>query len=229
LDSKLLLVLNSLTYNHFWTQVLLLFGNNPLVRGGPVFFAFVLVWFAKPDPEHQIEILAGLVATMVATLTSVALQFLFTPHIRPFMNMALPINRAVADLGDLNLHRLSSFPSDSASLYFAVCMIVFLENRKLGIACFSWAFLTVGVCRVALGYHYPSDALGALVLGPGLVVISSRMRFIQTFCAVQIHRFHIPMPLLTAVTFLFLAEAYNQFFGVLNIFHIIRRIAGHSD
>lgn len=228
MDNKILLALNSLTYDHFYAEVLLLVGNNALIRGGPVFFAFVLVWFAKPDPEHQIKILFGLVATMLATITSVVLQFLFTPHTRPFMDTALPINTAVADLGDLGLHRLSSFPSDSAALYFAICTIIFLENRRLGIVSFVWAFLTVGVSRVALGYHYPSDVLGALVLGPGLVLISSRMRFAQTFCAEQIRRFPRAMPVLTALMFLFLAEAYNQFFGVLNILHVIRRIIGLS-
>jgi undecaprenyl-diphosphatase len=191
-----------------------------------VFFALVLVWFARPELEHQIKVLAGLVATMLATVLSVALQFLCTPHIRPFMNTALQINMKGVDLGDIGLHRLSSFPSDSASLYFAVCTIIFLENRKLGIACGIWAFLTVGVCRVALGYHYPSDILGALVLGPGLVLISCKIGFIQTFCAALVRRFHISMPVRTALMFLFLGEAYNQFFGVLGLSHVIRRISG---
>ena len=226
MDQKILLALNSLTYNHWWVKILPLFGNNALLRGGPVFFALVLVWFARSELEHQIKVLAGLVATMLATVISVALQFLFTPHIRPFMDTALPINTKTADLGDLGLHRLSSFPSDSASLYFAVCTIIFFENRKLGIACGIWAFLTVGVCRVALGYHYPSDILGALVLGPGLVVISSKIGFIQEFCAALVRRFHISIPVRTALMFLFLGEAYNQFLGVLGLAHIIRRIIG---
>jgi membrane-associated phospholipid phosphatase len=226
MDQKILLALNSLTYNHLWVEVLLLFGNNALLRGSPVFFSLVLVWFAQPELEHQIKILAGLVATMLATVISVALQFLFTPHIRPFMDTALSINTKAADLGDIGLHRLSSFPSDSASLYFAVCTIIFLENRKLGVACGIWAFLTVGLCRVALGYHYPSDILGALVLGPGLVLISSKIGFIQTFCAALVRRFHISMPVRTALMFLFLGEAYNQFLGVLGLAHVIRRIVG---
>jgi len=80
---------------------------------------------------------------------------------------------------------------------------------------------------VALGYHYPSDILGALVLGPGLVLISSEIGFIQTFCVAQIRRFHISMPVRTALMFLFLGEAYNQFFSVLGLAHVIRRIIGH--
>jgi membrane-associated phospholipid phosphatase len=227
-DQKILLTLNSLTYNHFWVNVLLLFGNNALLRGGPVFFALVFVWFTRSELEHQIKILAGLVATMLATIISVALQFPFTPHIRPFMDATLAINTKAADLGDLGLHRLSSFPSDSASLYFAVCTIIFFENRKLGIACGIWAFLTVGVCRVALGYHYPSDILGSLALGPGLVLIAYKTGFIQTFCAALVRRFHISMPVRTALMFLLLGEAYNQFFGVLGLAHVIHQIAGHS-
>jgi len=228
LDSKIVLWLNALTYNDVWAAIFLLMGNNALVRGGPVFFAFVLVWCSKPDPEHQVKILVGLVATMVATVSSVVLQFLFTPHIRPCLNSALPINQSVTDFSDLDLHRLSSFPSDSASLYFAICMIIFLENRKLGIVSFLWSILTVGVCRVALGYHYPTDIIGSLVLGPGLVLIASRMRVLQTYCTVQIRRFHISTPVLTAVMFLFLGDAYNEFLGILNFIHIIRHVTGLS-
>ncbi len=192
-----------------------------------MFFSLVLVWFARSELEHHIKVLAGLVATMLATVISVALQFLFTPHIRPFLDTALPINTKEADLGDLGLHRLSSFPSDSASLYFAICTIIFLENRKLGIVCGIWAFLTVGVCRVALGYHYPSDILGSFALGAGLVLISVKTGFIQTFGAALVRRLRISMPVRTALMFLLLGEAYNQFFGVLGLAHVIRQVAGH--
>lgn len=222
MDSKILLMLNSLTYNHVWAEVFLLFGNDALVRGGPVFFSLVLVWFAKAEPEHQLKILSGLVATMLATLTAVTLQFVVTPHVRPFLDSALPINTAGIDLGDVGLHRMSSFPSDSAALYFAVCTIIFLQNRKLGVVCGIWSFLTVGVCRVALGYHYPSDILGALILGSGYVLIFSKLDFVQ----MAFHRFHFSIPIRTALMFLFLGEAYNQFLGVFGIVHVTHKIYG---
>lgn len=225
MDRTILLTLNSLTENDFWFQLILLFGNNALLRGGPVFFALVLIWFARPKLSDQIKILIGLVATLLSTVISVALQFLFTPHIRPIFNTTLPLVTTDLDLGDIGLHRLSSFPSDTAALYFALCTVIFLENRKSGIVCGIWAFVTVGICRVAAGYHYPSDILGSLVLGPGLVLISAKIGFIETFCATLIRRFHISMPVLTALIFLFLAEAYNQFQSVLNLAPVIRRIA----
>jgi hypothetical protein len=65
-------------------------------------------------------------------------------------------------------------------------------------------------------------------LGPGLVLIAYKTGFIQTFCAALVRRFHISMPVRTALMFLLLGEAYNQFFGVLGLAHVIHQIAGHS-
>jgi undecaprenyl-diphosphatase len=58
----------------------------------------------------------------------------------------------------------SSFPSNSATVVFAVAVTVWLRNRSWG-----WPMLLLAVAfaysRVYAGVHYPGDVLGGFVLG----------------------------------------------------------------
>lgn len=57
----------------------------------------------------------------------------------------------------------ASFPSRHTDLAFAVAQSIFFANRKQGIIALSVAFL-VGLSRVFVGVHYPSDVgVGALL------------------------------------------------------------------
>jgi undecaprenyl-diphosphatase len=135
------------------------------------------------------------------------------------------MNRAIGiqdNIGDMQLHRLSSFPSDTASLYFAICMIIFLERKWAGIACALWATLTIGLCRVALGYHYPSDILGGALLGGGLVLLAVKFRPLQDWLVNGFVRLNIPANLSTAFMFVLMADAYGQFFGIMGVIHMLR-------
>lgn len=59
-----------------------------------------------------------------------------------------------------------SFPSGHALFFFALAIVVYLNNRKWG-----WVFfitsLIMGLARVAAGVHYPTDILGGIILGIG--------------------------------------------------------------
>jgi undecaprenyl-diphosphatase len=67
----------------------------------------------------------------------------------------------------------TSFPSDHATLAFAVAAVVFAWNRKWGSAMLVFAFLTA-FARVWTGLHYPGDVIGGAVLGAmtGSIVIA---------------------------------------------------------
>jgi undecaprenyl-diphosphatase len=57
-----------------------------------------------------------------------------------------------------------SFPSSHAAVAFAVAFLVFLHNKKYGVAFIFLAFL-VGLGRIYVGVHYPLDIMGGILVG----------------------------------------------------------------
>jgi undecaprenyl-diphosphatase len=86
-DRDLLLWLNSFAASHRYVWEL---ANNSLFRGFPVFFSLVALWFADDSRERRSRMLAGLVATCVATVLSVWIQFHLATHTRPLLDPAIP-------------------------------------------------------------------------------------------------------------------------------------------
>jgi undecaprenyl-diphosphatase len=154
--------------------------------------------------------LAGLMGTCVATCFSVWVQFHDVVHIRPLLDPALHL---AGFQGPGDFGRLSSFPSDTATLFFALSLVLFLEHRAAGAVAFAWSFLTVGIIRVAAGFHYPSDIAASFLLGPGCVLLFTQFRFPREWFERLLHRLEKHMALVEGLLYLFLADAYTQFLG----------------
>jgi membrane-associated phospholipid phosphatase len=121
-------------------------------------------------------------------------------------------------------NRQGSFPSDTATLYFSLAAVIFLENRLAGCLCFVWALAVAGVIRVASGWHYPSDILGALVLGPGCVYLCNKIPYLGTLFERALNLFESRIYVVHALLFVFLAGAYNLFQGLEQIGKGVARI-----
>lgn len=75
---------------------------------------------------------------------------------RPFAVSA--VNLLISKVAD------SSFPSTHTLLSFAPATIIFFKNSKLGMyALFIAGF--VGLSRIYVGVHYPSDVLAGMIIG----------------------------------------------------------------
>ena len=70
-----------------------------------------------------------------------------------------------------------SFPSDHATVAFAIAVSILLRTRRLGLVALAMA-ITVALSRVVVGTHYPSDVLAGALLGTlaALVVWSPPVR-----------------------------------------------------
>jgi undecaprenyl-diphosphatase len=197
-------------------------GENPLLRGIPVFFPLLLLWFGNASAERRSRILSGLLATCAAVGLSVAMQYLLQVHTRPVLDPTITLHMATQQWD-----HDSSFPSDTAMLYFALSMTIFLLNRRAGIAVFVWSLLSAGLCRVALGWHYPSDILGSLVIAPAVVVLFDKTAMIRDKIEALLESSQNRLDIVSAMLMLFIAEAYNLFPGlrslVVTFVRIIRK------
>lgn len=197
-------------------------GENPLLRGIPVFFPLLLLWFGSASAERRSRILGGLLATCAAVGLSVAMQYLLQVHTRPVLDPTITLSMATQQWD-----HDSSFPSDTAMLYFALSMTIFLLNRRAGIAVFLWSLLSAGLCRVALGWHYPSDILGSLVIAPAVVVLFDKTVMIRGKIEALLESSQNRLNIISAMLMLFIAEAYNLFPGlrslVVTFVRIIRK------
>lgn len=127
----------------------------------PLFaLAICALWFfARPggSPRLKIATASALIAAGVGLLTNQVIGSIWFRE-RPF----------VAHPGDTVLlaHRSAdpSFPSDHATAAFAIAFAVFFFSRRLG-ALFLAAATAIGVSRVLLGLHYPSDVAAGAVIG----------------------------------------------------------------
>lgn len=157
-DRELLLTLSSLVRadgpHPVWGMA-----NNALLRGFAIFFPLVALWFSGNSIKRRSRMLAGLLAACLATVLSIWLQFHVVTHTRPILDPALHLTNVDPDqIWD----RTASFPSDTATLFFALATVILLENRLVGLICFLWVAAIIAVPRVVFGWHYPSDIVGSL-------------------------------------------------------------------
>jgi undecaprenyl-diphosphatase len=212
-----------LATNQLFRIVVCNVGENPLIRNLPYFFPLLLHWFGNSTVERRSRILIGLAATCFAVFLSVSMQYVLHVHTRPVLDTTLHLYMQSSDWD----HQ-SSFPSDTAMLYFALSSVLFLVNRKAGLLAFLWAIFSAGVCRVALGWHYPSDILGSLLIAPAIVYLFSKPALIRNRVERILTSLQEKMHIVNAVLVIFLTETYHLFPGLREIFQTIVRIARHN-
>lgn len=124
-----------------------------------------LIWMKRIN-----AFICSFIAMGLAGLTDLVI-FVLWQRPRPFV--AHP-NITVPQLGQLDVGRMSSFPSSHTYIVFAIATSIFLYgHRRLGALLFILA-VCVAVSRVGTGLHYPSDTIAGAVLGILSGVLSYR-------------------------------------------------------
>lgn len=218
LDTEILHTLNSFGGGN---QNLWDIANNSLFRGFPVFFSIVALWFSSEQLERRGRMLAGLLAVCLATMLSVWSQFHAVVHIRPILDLAIPLDTVIPRTP---WDRTNSFPSDTATLFFGLATVVFVEKRSVGLFCFAWVAAIVAIPRIIMGLHYPSDIIGALVLGPATVLVFTRFRYPRGLFEYVLACFKSRMYIVHALLFIFLAEAFDLFPSLQDLGKVVARL-----
>lgn len=124
------------------------------------------IWFlARPGGSlrSKLAALSAAFSAALALLVNPALgSFWFHP--RPFVDHPRATVLLVGHGGD------NSFPSDHASVAFAVAFAVLMFHRRLGLLLLI-AAVGVGVDRILVGVHYPVDVGASVLVGLGSAVI----------------------------------------------------------
>jgi undecaprenyl-diphosphatase len=160
MDVTLFEMINNLAGKFPALDALMLFSAKYLL----VLFAITLAIFYLTFQANQqrMAFLAG-VSTLIALGIAQIIAFLDSRP-RPYVNHVAHL--LVAQTKD------PSFPSDHATFCFAIATMIWLYNRKVGGILLALAVL-VGLSRVYVGTHYPTDILGGAALGIGISILIS--------------------------------------------------------
>lgn len=118
------------------------------------------LWFlARPYGDAGLKLAcgSGLVSAVVALLANQAAATLWERP-RPYVDHPALTHLLSVPSPD------PSFPSDHAAAAFAIALAVFAFSRRVG-ALFLAVAALIGVSRIALGMHYPSDVLAGALIG----------------------------------------------------------------
>jgi undecaprenyl-diphosphatase len=161
---------HSLIFN----KMLHVLSYNNLFKGS--IFA-VIIWWAWFDnnEDHSrnrkhiiLTIISSLVAIALARGLALALPFRHRPLSQEGLHFLLPHGVKMS-----TLEYWSSFPSDHATLFFALSVGFLFISRKVGI--FSLFYTAFLICfpRIYLGLHYPTDIIAGAVIGITIAIMTN--------------------------------------------------------
>ena len=146
-----------------------------LLKGG-LFMAYFWCLWLRSDGDvagRRQRVLVAIAGALLAVVLSRLAQLVLPFHVRPLHagdpNFVLPIG-----VNPATLSRWNSFPSDHATLFWALSLAVWYESRRLGLVAMAWTLVVICLPRIYLGFHYPSDVIGGIVLGAVIMTTTRR-------------------------------------------------------
>lgn len=162
-------------------------GNN-LLKGGILSMALWWFWFRREERREPLRervvaaIVASITVLFVARAMALTLPFRLRPLHDPDLHFVLPytVNRPT-------LESWSSFPSDHASMFFALAIGIFFMSRKIGAVALLYVLVVICFPRVYLGLHYPTDIAGGALAGMSVAWLANteKIRKYMAECAMR--------------------------------------------
>jgi undecaprenyl-diphosphatase len=166
-DLAIFQAINGLAGHSRFTDAVGIFLAEYLAYVLGVWLLVLLLWPRKSATKNKTMVLLALIAGLIARFAVKGAIVLFYHRPRPYVHLPL-VHKLISMPMSENFQ---SFPSGHAIFFFALSTVVYYFNKKLGVIFFIFAVL-MGIARVFVGVHWPSDILGGAILGilVGLVV-----------------------------------------------------------
>lgn len=158
-------------------------GKNACLNSMAIFFAeyfqyfivLLLIFLLAVNYRKYLRMaIAAFVAAVFSRFVVAEIIRFILPRSRPFVENKVNVilQHSASE---------SSFPSGHASFFFALAVVAYFYNKKLGIFLFISAFL-ISISRVFGGIHWPSDILAGAIVGifSGWLVVKLTKRFLKS-------------------------------------------------
>ena len=191
--------------------------NSTFVRAAPITLMLVWLWFRVDSRTigTRESAIATAFCTVVALVFVKVLRSFLPFRLRPLHNPDLLF---VFPGGDSHaLFEWSSFPSDTATFFFALSTGLFLTSRLLGSIAIIYSFCAACLTRIYLGYHYPSDILAGMIIGIMAAIIAFQSDIKGSLA-------YLPMKLLRHHPQTFYVCFFLVFLELTNVFEDLRSI-----
>lgn len=130
----------------------------------------IYICYQKQDMLKRVwQVLVAAAAGIFARFVVKGIIIHFAPHPRPFVKFENVIPLVSKDV----IEKMHSFPSGHTIFAFAIAVVIFSYNKKVGGLLLALSFL-MGIGRIMVGVHFPIDILFGIILGilVGIVAVS---------------------------------------------------------
>jgi len=152
--------LYGLSHQSVWLDVVGVFFAEYTAYLTTVILVVALMWPNKNRDKRRIAVVISVAAAFIARYVVKGVIVFAYQRPRPFVDLATvhPL------INSFSWENLQAFPSGHTIFFFALAAALYGFNKKVGIGAFIVAAV-VGVSRVYVGVHWPSDILGGAILG----------------------------------------------------------------
>ena len=175
-DNYLFHAVNAFSGNHFLDSLADIEENTNLLKGGLFAAVYCWLWFEMRGHQretHRKILIAMLMASFAALSIARALAHIVPFRVRPML--ADPLYHTPSFTISSNYERWSSFPSDTAALFFALVVGVLATWRAGGLLLLVYTCVWICLPRLYLGLHYPSDLIAGAAVGLASAVFFLRL------------------------------------------------------
>lgn len=167
-------------HSELFDSIVVNIANNELFKGGILSIIIWWLWFSPSVEQKKVRValistlLGSLVAVFFARILPLTLPYRQRPNLRDDIGFIAPYHSE-----GLRFDHLTSFPSDHATLLFGLAIGIYFASKNLGRWVLLYTLLFIGLPRVYLGLHYPTDVLCGALLGMLVIYLANKPWFVN--------------------------------------------------